>query len=172
MKRRTIILILTAIFILAACTSLPDSKTVFSLPVKITANLKGSDACFTAEITEEHCIIRFDENHALAGTELQFGTESGSATVGGYTREVSIDLFPAQKAFIKALRFLNGKDISGAKAEDGVKYTIDEMTIMVYYDKDTERISGIGTEENGRRFDFSIASLEPYEIQSNGAGQD
>ena len=49
---------------------------------------------------------------------------------------------------------------SGVKTDNATKYTIDEMTIMVYYNEDTEEIIGITTEEGGRRFEFTVVALE------------
>lgn len=144
---------------------------MFSVPMRITVRLDGSDAVFTADVFESGCDITFGSGHVLEGTELRFRAEGNTATLGDFTREIKSGTFPAQEALVRAVRLLATAEIDGVFGEGQVKYTIDEMTIMVYYDKDTDKVIGIGTEERGRRFEFSIAALEPYEAQSNGTGQ-
>lgn len=170
MKKIVIIVVSLFIILLGACAEGVITKEKIELPISVTAKLKGSDAPFRADITEDECIVTFGENHSLSGTELRFYSSGGRATIGDFTRDIDINIFPAQKALITAVRTICSDDISGTKTEYGMKYTIDEMLIMVYYDKDNEKIIAIGTEESGRRFEFDIAALEPYEIQSNSNG--
>ncbi len=139
--------------------------------MRFTARTKGSQADFSVDISGESCSITFCEGHILYGTRLYFGKEKSTASVGEFTREIKKGTFPATEALIKAVSLLSANEAKGINEENGTKYTIDEMTIMVYYDKDTDTVTGIGTEENGRRFEFTVTDLEPYEAQSNGAGQ-
>ena len=140
--------------------------------MKIKASLKDSDSQFTADIFENGCDITFDESHPLSGTVLRFREDGNTASVGDiFTREIKNGTFPAQEALYKAVKLLSETDLSYLPAENGFKQTIDEMTIMVYYNEDTETVSGIETEENGRRFTFVFASIELYEAQSNSTGQ-
>ena len=163
MKKTIVVLVISISLILMACAGKSEPKDMIKLPMRITAQLEGSDAVFTADVFEDGCDITFDSGHSLAGTELHFGKDGNTATCGGFTRSVKSGTFPAQEALIKALRGLSATELSGVPIENGVKYTIDEMTIMVYYDKDTELINGIGTEENGRHFKFKILSFSQYE---------
>lgn len=157
-------------FIITACSADSSPEQQLQLPLRISAKLSGSDALFTAEIYENGCDIYFDTSHSLALTELHFSDQGNTAASGDFVREVKAGTFPAQEALVKAVRLISRNQESGVKTENGIKYAIDEMTIMVYYDKDTGILSGIGTEEGGRKFEFSIVTLEPYEIQSNGEG--
>ncbi len=169
--KKAVFLIVTAIsLVLSACAQETEPKDMLKLPMRITARLEGSDAVFTADIFEDGCDITFDSSHSLAGTELHFRPDGSTATCGGFTRAIKNGTFPAQEALIKALRALNSTEFSGAPTENGTKYTIDEMTIMVYYNKDTELLTGIRTEESGRRFDFTVVGLELYEGQGKSAG--
>jgi hypothetical protein len=108
---------------------------------------------------------------ALPGT-IQYAERAygNAATNGDFKRSVVEGIFPAQESLVKAIRALAETDISGIETENGVKYTIDEMTIMVYYDKSAKLITGIETEKDGRRFDFTVVGLEPYEGQSSSEG--
>lgn len=161
--KKLIISVLILALLLFSCNSFQERREQITLPIKITAKLKGGEGYFIADITESKCEISFEEGHALYGTVLYFDQDEGEAIIGEYKRKVDINIFPAQAALIKALRALGTGNISGVETEDGVKYTIDEMTIMVYYDEDGEEIIGIGTEEDGRQFNFVIADAEPYE---------
>jgi len=161
--KKTITFILIFVFILWGCEKKNDPKDDFSLPLQIIASLEGSDALFTATIHPSECSIVFDSEHSLAGTSLYFSPEGNKATSGGFTRSIKEGSFPAQEALIKAVRAVCNSKISGVETDYGIKYTIDEMTIMVYYDKDTGLINGIGTEENGRHFKFKILSFSQYE---------
>ena len=164
-------LLITIFGIIALCSCVESKEPIkITLPIRITARLDGSDALFTADISETHCDITFDERHALSGTELHFSNEGNTATCGGFTKNVKAGIFPAQESFVKALRIIGNSENQGIYTEDGIKYTIDEMTIMVYYDKDTELLTGIRTEENGRRYDFTVVGFELYEGQSNSQG--
>ena len=167
MKKVALLMTIFGLFALFSCNQSSEPKRMISLPMRITAKLDGSDALFTADIFENGCDITFDERHTLAGTELHFREEENTATCGGFTRTVKSGIFPAQEAFIKALRAIDSAEDSGTFTENGIKYTIDEMTIIVYYDKDSEILTGIRTEESGRRYDFTVVGFELYEGQSN-----
>lgn len=170
--KKILFLLVVILLPFASCQAQPDPKEQFALPLKITAALDGSDSPFDAVITEAVSEISFGSGHILAGTRLNFSEEKHTASVDGiFTREVKKGTFPAQEALVKAVKLLAQSDEKAIYSDGEAKYTIDEMTIIVYYDKDTEAILGIGTEENGRRFKFSFASFEPYETQSDGAGQ-
>lgn len=161
MKKYVFAIFIVLALVFSACGQTAEPREKFGIPMKITARLEGSDGDFTADIFENGCDITFDEGHALAGTSLCFREEGNTASVGDiFTREVKKGTFPAQEAFIKAVRLLAESEAAGEKTENGAKYTIDEMTIMVYYDKDTDRVTHIGTEENGRKFEFTVTSLE------------
>ncbi len=154
--------------LLTSCSSDFDPKEELSLPLKISAKLEGSDVIFTAEISENGSNVTFDEAHSLSGTELHFSEDGNLAKSGDFEKSVKDGTFPAQETLIRAIKAINETEAKGIDIENGKKYTIDEMTIMVYYDKDTKHLTGIGTEESGRRFDFVIVGREPYEVQSNG----
>lgn len=164
------VILLASILMLFACGTAPQSATDFSLPLSLTAKLKGSDAEFDLIIAENECAIDFSSNHPLNGVKLRFNSTGGQATVGGFTREVDLSVFPPQKALITAIRGLCNKDIPKAKSENQISYAIDKMSIIVYYDEDKRTVIGIETEESGRRFEFDVAQLEAYEIQSDSAG--
>ena len=171
MKKLLSIVFLITVILLTSCQARFDPKEALAMPLKITAHLEGSNALFTTEIYEGSCDIFFDESHSLFGTELHLRDDGNTAKAGDFSREVKKGTFPAQEALTKAIKKLNESDIAGVKAENGTKYTIDEMTIIVYYNEDTKQITSIETEENERRFNFIIVGREPYEVQSNGAGQ-
>lgn len=172
MKKFLFTLITFILLFTSGCTSSFEVKEYFSLPLQIKASLKDSDSQFTATIVENGCDITFDEGHPLYGTVLRFRDDGNTASVGDiFSREIKNGTFPAQEALYKAIKLLSETELTFSPTENGFKQTIDEMTIMVYYNKDTETVSGIETEESGRRFTFVFASLEPYEAQSNGAGQ-
>lgn len=155
--------------ILVSCSESYSPKAKLALPLKITAKTAGSDSAFTAEITEAECRITFSGSEALSKTELLITPEGNKATDGGFTRSVPNGIFPPQETLIRALKLLNSSEANGVESENGIKYTIDETEIMVYYDKTTGVLTGIETEENGRRFKFTVLSLEPYETQSNSS---
>ncbi len=167
MKKILAFLLITLTFFLYACSTPVEPKDTVRLPVRVTAKLNGSDAVFTADIFENGCDITFDSNHPLAGTELKLRDDGNTATHGDFKRSVANGIFPAQEALVKAIRALDGTEITGTETENGIKYTIDEMTIMVYYDKSAKLITGIETEEDGRRFGFTVVGLELYEGQSS-----
>ncbi len=167
MKKLSAFLLILLAFLLCACSTPAEPKDTVRLPIRVTAKLNGSDAVFTADIFENGCDITFDSNHPLAGTELKLREDGNTATHGDFNRSVANGIFPAQEALVKAIRALDGTDISGTETENGIKYTIDEMTIMVYYDKSAKLITGIETEEDGRRFGFTVVGLELYEGQSS-----
>ncbi len=170
MKKILAVSLIFIIICLYSCTAPAEPKDTISIPLKVTAKLNSSDAVFTADIFENGCDISFDPKHPLAGTELRLREEGNTATIGDFSRSVEEGIFPAQEALVKAFRALEKTDISGIDTENGIKYTIDEMTIMVYYDKSAELITGIETEEGGRRFNFTVVGLELYEGQSSSEG--
>ncbi len=162
--------VVLTIILLCGCNTKPKNTETFNLPIQAIACLEGSDAFFTVTVWENESTIVFDPKHALAGTELYFSPEGNKATIGEFTREIKSGSFPAQEALIKALKALCQSSAKATETDYGEKYTIDEMTVMVYYNKDTESINGIGTEENGRYFKFNILSLSHYEGQSCSSG--
>lgn len=170
MKKAAAVFVIFISIILIACSGNRDPKDMIKLPMRITARLEGSDAVFTADVFEDGCDVSFADGHTLSGTTLHFGSDGNTATCGGFTRAVKSGTFPAQEALIKALRGLNSTELAGVPIENGAKYTIDEMTIMVYYNKDSELLTAIRTEESGRRFNFTVVGLELYAKQSNGSG--
>lgn len=172
LKKLLFVFITFTLLLTSGCSSTFIAKEHFSLPLQIKATLKGSDSQFTANIFENGCDITFDEGHPLCGTVLRFRDDGNTASVGDiFTREIKNGTFPAQEALYKAVKLISETDLTFSPAENGFKQTIDEMTIMVYYNEDTETVSGIETEESGRRFTFVFAALEPYEAQSNSTGQ-
>ncbi len=162
MKKILYCLLLLSMF-LFGCDDVPNFQENLCLPVKITASLEGSNAYFIADITQTDCKITFDPQHSLYGTELYFSQEGNKATVGDFTRDIKEGCFPAQEALIKGIRGICQEEIKSTETEYGAKYTIDEMSIMVYYDKENGIINAIGTEENGRYFKFNIISFSHYE---------
>ena len=167
--KRFLVLIMVSLTLLCGCTAKYEPKDKFALPIKINAKLDGSDTLFTADIRSDGSDFCFDEGK-LKGLTLHFRENGNTIESGDFTRDVKAGIFPAQEAFARAVQLLATCENNGVQQENGMKYTIDETEIMVYYDKDTGLITGIGTEESGRRFDFVIITLEPYEAQSNGAG--
>ncbi len=161
--KKIIICLLLFSMLLFGCNNTDDFQEKLCLPIKLTACLEGSNAYFIAEITQSNCKITFDSQHSLYGTELYFSEEGNKATVGDFTRDIKDGCFPAQEALIKGIRGICQNEIKAAETEYGAKYTIDEMTVMVYYDKDNGIINAIGTEENGRYFKFNVISFSHYE---------
>ncbi len=164
---KKLIILILMLFSLCSCQRNQSPEGNITLPLTMTVNLSGSDSKFTAELTEAQSKITFDQGHPLYGTEILFGETENTVSAGDFKRTVKKGIFPAQEAFVKAVKTISSQEALGIKTENGVKYTIDEMTIMVYYDKDTKQIIGIGTEENGKRFEFNITAVDPYEAQSN-----
>lgn len=162
--------IILIIFSLSSCQNNQEPEKNITLPLTMTVNLSGSNSSFTAELTETESRITFDQSHPLYGTEILLGETENTVSAGDFKRTVKKGIFPAQEAFVKAIKTISSQENSGVKTENGAKYTIDEMTIMVYYDKDTKQIIGIGTEESGKRFEFNITAVDPYEAQSNSQG--
>lgn len=168
MKKLLIPLLIVLSIIFIGCSVQNEPADRFTLPLRITASLDGSEARFTADIFEGGCDIVFEEGHALSGTVLHLRPDGSTASVGKtLTRDIKNGTFPAQESLITAILFLSATEEKGVINENTARYTIDEMTIMVYYDTNTDSITRIETEEGGRRFGFNIASLEPYEAQSN-----
>ncbi len=167
--KRILIFILTLSLILLISCSKEQNNPNFSIPLKISAKLSGTDVVFTANISEKSCDIVFEEPDELKNVILQFQEDVNIAKVGDFSREIKKNTFPAQESLINALR----KIASCAEFtawEGGIKYTIDETDIMVYYDRDNGAINRIETEESGRRFCFDVIELEFYETQSESAG--
>lgn len=171
MKRLVAFLLIATVLFTAGCARSAKTRSTISMPISFTANLKGVDSKFKVILDEDKCIIGFDENHPLYGTELTFDKNGGKATVGDFSREVDPDLFPAQKALMTAFHGFFDSEISKTEGENQTRFTIDKISIIVYYDEDGETIIGMETEEGGRRFQFDIAIAEGHEIQSDGAGQ-
>ena len=170
MKRLVAFFIVATVLFTAACSESTSRRKQISMPLSFTANLKGVDSKFKVTLDEDECVISFDENHPLYGTELSFDQSGGKATIGNFSRSVDLDLFPAQKALITAFRGFFDTEISKTESEGQTRFTIDKSSIIVYYDEDKETITGVETEEGGRRFQFDIAIAETHEIQSDGAG--
>jgi hypothetical protein len=137
--------------------------------MSFTACTKGSDSPYSVYITSDYCDIEFVGSDMLTGAKLHFEQGNSKSTVGEFSFEIDEGSFPAMKALIKAIRALAANENSGIVTENGVKYTIDETVILVYYDIETEAIVGIRTEELGRVFEFTLTDLNPYEAHSNGA---
>ena len=168
MKRLVFFVIVLSVC-LTSCAKKPSIAEDFALPLTITVSTNGKSE-FTAFIFEDHSEIRFESEHIFEGTVLRFSDEGNTARVGNnFSRSIKNGCFPAQEALCKAVRGLTqSKDMQ--ISQNQIKYTIDEMTVIVYYDKNTEAVIGIETEEGGRRFVFDVISLEPYEAQSKSVG--
>ena len=169
MKRILFLLIFIITLSLSGCKSTPDVKEQITLPMCFTACTKGSDSPYSVYVTRDYCDIEFIGKDLPSGARLHFEQGKSSSTVGEFSFETDEDSFPAMKALINAIRALATSEISGTATENGVKYTIDETDILVYYDIETEVITGIRTKELGRVFEFTLTDLKPYEAQSNSA---
>ena len=157
---------------ISACSSPVEEKVQIRLPLNVTAKHIDSGSSFSATLTESHSEIIFGEDHSLSGTKLFLSQDGNNVSNGDFKRDIKNGIFPAYEAFCKAFRIICNEQNKPTKTENGDKYTIDEMTIMVYYDKDSKNIIAIGTEESGRSFNFDIVSLRPSdEIQSDSEGQ-
>ncbi len=169
--KKTLALIIISVMVtfICGCNNGKDIKSRFSLPLEITASLNGKDY-FIQQITDEGYTLSFDKEHPLYGVNIEIWGDKGTATVEDFTRPAESRYFPAQHDLARAIRLLNKSDISAAKTKNGFKYTIDETVILVYYDNDTKQVIGIETEENGRRFYFSVRAITPYEKPCNGEG--
>ncbi len=141
------------------------------LPMRFSASTAGSDSRYFVNITSSYCDVEFADTSILGGATLHFEDGNSYTSVGEFKFPVDENKFPAMKALMKAIRLIVNSEIEGAENENGVKYTIDETSILVYYDKDTNKVIGIRTEELGRVFEFALSDLEPYEAQSNGASR-
>ncbi len=160
----------TALF--CGCLTQSEPKDLFKVPISITARLDGNNAEFTADVFESGSDIVFGSEHALSGTVIHFRDDGNTAVVGDiFTRDIKNGTFPAQETLIKAIRLLSSTDVTGVPDGERTRYTIDEMTILVYYDKKTDSVTRIETEEGEKRFAFVIASLEPHDTQSSKNNQ-
>lgn len=166
-----LILFICLVFSLSSCNGEQEIAKQFVIPMRFCASTSGDDSKYFVDITSEKSIFSFDEANALHGAEICFMQEECIFSVGEYSYTVAKERFPAMKTLDFAVRTLAKGETEGVKTENGVKYTIDETVILVYYNKDTEIVTGIRTEELGRVFEFTLSDLEPYEAQSNGAGQ-
>lgn len=167
--KRILILILTLLSLFLISCSAEQNSPKFSLPLKISAKLSGTDIVFTADISEKSCDIIFEAPDELKNVVLQFREDGNTARIGDFSREIKKNTFPAQESLIEAIRKIaSGTEFTAS--EGGMKYTIDETVIMVYYDKDNGAIKRIETEDSGRGFCFDIVGLEFYETQSESAG--
>ena len=166
MKRFAVLIFLFAV-LFSGCDVKVDVKDVFKLPIKITATLEGNEGVFISEILSEQSIVTFEESHVLSGTTLVFTEDGNTATVSDvFTRSIKDGTFPVQETFIKAIRLLSSTESDVIYENGRIRYTIDEMTILVYYDENNDSVTRIETEEGTRRFVFIIASIESYDTQS------
>ena len=170
MKRLLTVLFLLLPIVCCSCKSTFDVKERFALPLSFTASTKGSDTQYSVSITNEYCDIGFNAPSLLEGATLHFEDEKSFLSVGEFSFAIDENCFPAMKTLFDTVRLLSSSDAIGIEQENGVKYTIDETVVLVYYDKDTETVTGLRTEELGRVFEFNLFGLE-YEAQSNGAGR-
>jgi len=171
MKKSLLAIFIILTLALASCGNNYDPRESFEIPMRITARLLPSGSEFTASVYPDRCEISFSGSHSLSSTKLCLGEEKNTAAIEGFfEREVPKGCFPAQESLYKAVLLLEKCAYDGEKYENQAKYTIDETTIIVYYDIDTETVTHIETEENGRRFLFAVTSLAINEAQSNGAG--
>ncbi len=168
--KKVLFLFLTFILLFSSCEKNKSPDFHLSLPLSLTVSTGGSKNSFKVEITEEACKAFFEEGHPLAETKIEIFKDKTVVTSGDYTRNTEKGVFPAQEALFKAIKTICNNKNSGVYTQDGIRYAIDEMTIMVYYDNDTKKITAIGTEENGEKFDFQIIAVNLYEAQSNGVG--
>lgn len=167
--KRIVVFIVMLVALFCGCESAADISNRFTLPIKITAVADGSNAEFTAVIKENESRVTFGDGHTLSGTVLRFSDNGNTAEIGAtLKREIKSGVFPAQEALINLSKRLAKNDKKGVVSKNTVIYTIDETEIMVYYDKNSDSITRIETEEGERHFGFTVVSLEPYEEQSNG----
>ncbi len=165
--KKNVVLIIMLCFLFCGCENGADISKRFTLPIKLTVIPDGCNAGFTAYITENGSTVVFEEGHTLSSTELWFSESGNTAKIGNtLTREIKKGIFPAQESLINAVNLLARTDKKGVADKNAVRYTIDETEIMVYYDKNSDSVTGIETEESGRCFGFTVVSLEPYEEQS------
>lgn len=168
MKRILISILVLLSLLLISCTA-KQSSPKFSLPLKISAKLSGTDIVFTADITEKSCDLVFTAPDELKNVTLRFREDGNTAHIGDFSREIKKNTFPAQESLINAIRKIASSS-EFTDSEGVMKYTIDETVIMVYYDRDNGAVNRIETEESGRGFSFDVVGLEFYETQSESAG--
>lgn len=169
MKR--LITVFLLLLVLASCGNGNAVRDRFSLPMTLCARTDGSDELYYLSIDRQICDVTFDRSSVLNGVNLHFEGGKCVYTCGEYTLTVDEGAFPAVSSLIRAIRTIADTEENGTEVENGIKYTIDETVILVYYNEDTDIVTGIKTEELGRVFEFTLSDLKPYEAQSNGAGQ-
>lgn len=171
LKRAILIIFSFFVIFFSACGQDLDVKDRFTVPMRFSASTKGSDSNFLVNIKDGFCDIEFKEPGVLCGALLHLEQEKSRFTVGAFSYAIDENEFPAMTALVKSVRLLALREADGIEEENGIKYTIDETVILVYYDKDTDDVTGIRTEELGRVFEFALSDLESYEAQSDGTGQ-
>lgn len=171
MKRTLLIVFLLFAILLSSCGDKADIREQFSLPMHFFATTVGGGSQYHVDITDKYCDIEFCDSSILNGAVIRLEDGKSNISVGEFKFAVDENNFPAMQALTKAIRLLATADAVGIEEEMGVKYTIDETSVLVYYDKDTNKIIGIRTEELGRAFEFTLSDLEPYEAQSDGTSQ-
>ena len=165
--KKTVVFFIILFTFLCGCNNQFEASEYFSLPMQMTVISDGSNTEFIVYIQEDQATVFFEEGHALSGTVLHF-SESGNVAEIGTTLKCDIKkgIFPAQESLIKAVSMLSSTEQIGVPKGNAISYTIDETEIIVYYDKNSDSITRIETEEGGKRFGFTVVSLIPDEEQS------
>ncbi len=157
--------------LLCSCGSISEAKPDLTLPFSIRLQESASNSVFFITAKESGCSAEFFAPPVLEGAVLK-RDKNGSATVamGDFERNATKEQFPFFFALEKALSPLGQEDFLPSAKNGLCGYTIDGMTVMVYYDILNGFITKIETEEQGQKFVFESIPAADNEAQSKSTG--
>lgn len=156
MKKIRLWAVILAFAMLFPCScGATEKRPLLELPFSLglTENSSGTD--FSVTVTKSGCSAEIYAPEVLKGAVVK-RTADGAATVslGDLERPAKNGYFPFFDAVSKALSPIGSQGFE-PMFENGIcRYTIDGMTVLVYYDPTDGLITKIETEEQGKRFVF------------------
>ncbi len=148
----TVLTVITGLF---GCSYQKNILGVLSVPCELRAVELSTETEFLLKASSEGFECEILAPQAVSGTKLKYDGVC-TVTVGDFERECEREDFASVCSLEKAIRLLNENRDSITFTATYCQYTIDGMTVLVYYEEKGKAVASIITQENGKQFEYRI----------------
>lgn len=169
MKRIALIL-LTFVILMSFCSCFStqndfnDVKTLLTHPVCISAVIEQETTIhFKAYVYENDTLFTFSEPETLRLLSVKKNADGYFAQYDGIETKIDSGSIMAVDSLELAIKAIGASETCGQQVEDGqnvLLFSLDGITVLVYYDNKNNQITKIISEANGQPFSYQILSVE------------
>lgn len=167
MKKLASILFLFLLLLLSSCSILEkdfrEVKELLATPVCVSGVIEQETTItFKIYVYETETLFTFNDPETLRPLSVKKNTDGYFAQYDGIATKIDHGSIMAVDALDSAVKTIRMSETCGQQIRDDqnvLLFSIDGLTVLVYYDNEAKQITKIISEANGQSFTYEILSV-------------